>query len=107
MFNYDGRRFRVVGAGPGSATGHYHQHGDLVWGEFSGPTIRRGSLCGRCADDGTIEFGYTMVLAGGEVISGHCISRPDVAPDGRLLLHETWERYGPHASRGTSDLEQV
>ena len=107
MINYDGRRFRAVGHGPDAPVATYRQHGDLLWAEFSGGHARRGSLTGLCAEDGTLTFAYTMVLDDGEIISGSCRSTPEILADGRILLHEEWERYGEHAAAGTSEIEEV
>jgi hypothetical protein len=78
-----------------------------VWGEFSGGSARRGALCGLCAEDGTLEFAYTMVLTSGEVVSGRCVSTPEVLSDGRIKLYERWERYGPNGATGVSELEEL
>lgn len=105
--NYDGRRFRPVGADDRNV-GTYRQNGDLVWGDFGGGGgVRRGSLCGLCAADGTLEFAYTMVLDSGEIVSGRCVSTPRALPDGRIGLVEAWERYGPNPATGVSELEEV
>jgi hypothetical protein len=107
--DYDGRRFRPVGGDPGEETrvARYHQVGDLLWGDFAGGRARRGVLTGTCAPDGTLDFAYCMVLDDGEVISGRCRSTPTVMADDRIRLHEVWERYGPHAARGESALEEI
>jgi hypothetical protein len=107
--NYDGRRFSPADgvAGEGSRVALYRQDGDLLWGEFSGGNARRGALTGTCAPDGTLDFAYCMVLDGGEVISGRCHSTPTVLPDGRIRLHEEWERYGSGGSRGVSSIEEL
>lgn len=109
MIDYDGRRFTTGGVP--STEKHpvalYRQDGNLLWGEFSGGHARRGTLTGLCAPDGTLDFAYTMVLDNGAVVSGHCRSTPELLPDGRVLLHETWERYGAHADSGVSLLEEI
>jgi hypothetical protein len=106
--DYDGRLFSPVTATSGHATvAHYHQEQDLVWAEFSGGEVRRGSLAGTCAADGELRFAYCMVLAGGEVVSGLCRSIPEVLPDGRIRLTEYWRRFGPAASSGISALEEL
>ena len=109
MLNYDGRLFRPVADAPGteSRIAHYRQRGDLLWGDFTGGRARRGALTGTCADDGTLRFAYSMVLDTGDVISGRCVSTPEVLSDGRIRLHERWERYGVHASRGESTIEEI
>jgi hypothetical protein len=107
MINYDGRRFRARGKGPDAAVTTYRQDGDLLWAELSGSGVRRGALTGRCADDGSLEFAYTMVLDDGRVVSGRCLSTPELLDDGRVVLHETWERFAPHGSAGVAELEEV
>jgi hypothetical protein len=107
VINYDGRRFRVVTDAEDAASVVYRQDGDLLFAEFGGGEVRRGSLTGVCATDGTLDFGYTMVLGNGEVVSGRCVSTPTVLDDGRIRLHEVWERYGANASSGVSELEEV
>lgn len=104
MINYDGRRFRK----PGSDTiAVYHQDSDIVWVEFAGGEVRRGSITGTCDPDGTLHLGYTMVLTGGEVVCGRTVNTPEVSESGRIRLREVWERYGPHAGTGISYIEEV
>jgi hypothetical protein len=106
--SYDGRRFRPVDGEDGHApVAVYHQDGDAVWAEFRGGRVRRGSIAGTCGPDGTLRFGYCMVLADGEVIVGHCRSVPRVLGDGRIRLTEHWERYQPRPAAGVSHLEEL
>jgi hypothetical protein len=109
VIDYDEKRFRPVG-GPTGEEGRvaaYRQSGDLVWGKFTGGRARRGSLTGTAAPDGRLEFGYSMVLDTGEVVSGRCRSTPEILADGRIRLHEVWERYGARAGSGTSCIEEI
>lgn len=109
MINYDGKKFRKVTVQPDAdcPVAVYHQDGDLVWAEFTGGDVRRGSLAGTCAPDGTLDFAYSMVLVGGEVISGRSVNTPQLLEDGRVRLHEQWERYGRHAEVGVSYIEEI
>jgi hypothetical protein len=109
MINYDGRTFRAVHADPAqpASSAVYRQRDNLVWAEFGGGEVRRGSLTGLCGADGTVEFAYTMVLADGAVISGRSVNTPEFLPDGRIQLNEEWERYGEHADRGHSVIVEV
>ena len=106
MIRYDKTTFRVRGEAD-SPVAHYHQEGDLVWAEFGGGRARRGAVVGTCDPDGVLLLTYCMVLRGGDLISGQCLSTPELLPDGRILLTEQWERYGRHAATGISYLEQV
>lgn len=106
--DYDGRRFSPVERRRREVpVAHYHQNGDLVWGEFSGGDVRRGSIVGTAAPDGELSFAYCMVLATGETVTGKCHSVPEILADGRIRLAETWERQGPEPSRGVSYLEEL
>jgi hypothetical protein len=104
--NYEGRRFRKRGGGDGTVA-QYRQDGDLVWAEFGGGRVRRGTVIGVCSPDGVLRLGYTMVFTSGEVITGHTVNTPQWQPDGGLVLREEWERYGEHAAEGVSYLEEV
>jgi hypothetical protein len=109
FIDYDQRRFASTAHGPDAdaAVAIYHQDGDLLWADFSGSDVRRGFLSGLNAADGTLEFTYTMVLEDGEIVAGRCWSVPEILPDGRIRLHERWERYGRNATSGVSQLEEV
>ena len=107
MIDYNGRRFRKVTDAPDPPETLYRQEGDVIWADLAGGGVRRGALTGRCADDGTIEMAYTMVLATGAVISGRSVNTPEFLPDGRIRLNERWERFAPYAERGTSSIVEV
>jgi mannose-6-phosphate isomerase-like protein (cupin superfamily) len=110
MIDYDGRVFRsaaaeTAGAGGAGPIGHYHQRGDLVWAEFSGGRVRRGSLTGRCGPDGVLTLAYGQLLDDGEVVAGVCTSLPELLPDGRVRLREQWRRFD--GSTGVSVIEET
>jgi hypothetical protein len=108
---YDGRIFHSAAAetaDPGGSTvvGHYHQDGEVIWAEFAGGRVVRGSLAGRCGPDGVLDLAYCQLLNDGGVVSGRCTSYPTVLEDGRVRLTEHWERYGAHAGTGVSVIEE-
>lgn len=112
MLNYDGRRFQSAAAETTAAdgsgvVGQYHQDGDVLWGEFSGGLVARGSLAGTCRADGVIHFAYCQVLTDSSVMAGLCTSIPTVLADGRIRLEEHWERFAPHEGKGISILEEA
>jgi len=106
FISYDQLAFRVPGE-PDGPSARYHQQGDLVWADFDGGEVRRGSVVGTCDDGGVLRLSYCMVLRAGSIISGRSTSTPQRLADGRIRLTERWERYGPDAATGVSYLEQV
>jgi hypothetical protein len=111
VLSYDGRTFRsaaaeTLGDGGLGPVGHYHQDGNVVWAEFSGGAVVRGTLVGTCGPDGTLQLAYCQLMADGRVIPGRCTSVPTVLGDGRVRLREHWERFGADAATGESVIEE-
>jgi hypothetical protein len=105
--NYDGRVFHPIDVNPVGGeitTGFYHQDGDLVWAEITGPQVRVGRLVGATSADGVIDAAYSQVMADGEVVAGRVVSTPTVLPDGRVRLAERWHRID--GSSGVSYIEE-
>jgi hypothetical protein len=112
MVDYDGRSFRsrageTAGPDGDGPVGHYRQHGDVVWAQFSGGAVLRGSLAGTCAPDGTLTLAYCQVLIDGQVVAGRCTTTPRVLDDGRLRLREQWQRFDDAGSAGVSYIEEL
>lgn len=105
--NYDGLVFAPAGEANSLLRGHYHQDDDLVWADFAGGKVLRGSLVGVCAPDGTLKLAYSQVLCDGTVIAGDCVSHPETLPDGRIRLTEQWRRHTPFHESGSSVIEEV
>ena len=110
--HYDGKVFRSLS---NSANGevdaatlfHYHQDGDVVWASYAGGGVRRGTLVARVDDAGVLDMRYAHVNARGELATGECRSVPELLPDGRLRLHETWQWTSGDRSKGASIVEEV
>lgn len=111
VINYDGRTFRSTaaeteGADGQGPVGHYHHDGDVVWAEFAGGKVVRGTLVGHCDADGVLHLAYCQLLAGGHAVAGSCTSLPTILDDGRIRLHEHWQRFGAAAATGVSVIEE-
>jgi hypothetical protein len=110
---YDGRRFRSVsnsGSGEVGAETElaYRQDGDVVWAEYAGGQIRKGTLVARVVDAaGSLEMRYAHVNLRGELQTGECRSVPERLADGRLRLHETWRWTSGDLTSGTSVIEEI
>jgi hypothetical protein len=110
--DYDGRRFRAVSNTPNGDTGEattfeYRQAGDVVWGTYSGGTVKFGALVASLGADGALDMRYQHLDAGGTFKTGRCQSRLEVLPDGRYRLHEDWQWTSPEQSSGHSVIEEI
>lgn len=82
----------------------YHERDGLIWAEYAGGEIRLGRLAGTRRGD-TLDFRYVHVSRDGSTSSGHCTSRLELLPDGRLRAHESW-RWESRPGAGTSIVEE-
>lgn len=110
--DYDGRWFGLVAEAEASVDqgdrpfGQYHQQGSLVWAEFySGGRLRSGRLVGLGRADGTIDAGYCLLMADGELVAGQVHSVPVRLADGRIRLADHWRRLD--GSAGVSYIEEL
>ena len=86
---------------------HYHQDGPIVWAEYSGGSIKKGSLIATVSTDGSLDMRYHHVNTDGQLMTGKCKSVPETLEDGRLRLKETWQWTSGDNSSGESVLEEV
>ncbi len=110
--NYNKLIFKVSANSPnGDTSGQtlfaYRQEGELIWAEYKGGIIVKGHLLGTADRDGKLKFAYHHLNQAGELMTGTCVSRPEVMPSGKLRLHEEWQWTSGDLSSGTSILEQV
>ena len=111
-FNYDNRRFAGVS---NSETGevssdtifHYYQQVDIVWATYAGGSIRFGTLVANMDANGCLDMRYQHVNEQGELCTGKCVSTPEVLPDGRYRLHESWQWTSGDCSAGNSIVEEL
>lgn len=111
MVNYDGKIFKPVQNTPNGETSdetvfHYRQTGDILTAAYAGGRIKTGHLIGLVAADGKIDIRYHQVNDAGELMTGCCISVPEVLENGKIRLHETWEWTSGDRSAGQSILEE-
>ena len=110
--NYDGRTFAsVVNSATGEVSSetrfHYHQKDSLVWAEYAGGEIVRGQLIATVDEAGALDMRYQHVNRRGELMTGKCVSTPEITADGRLRLHEKWQWTSGDSSAGESIVEEI
>ncbi|RYY66598.1 MAG: n-acetylglutamate synthase [Chitinophagaceae bacterium] len=112
MIDYNGRRFRGVsntenGEVSGDTEFQYRQSGNIVTAIYSGGPILIGHLLATAGESGVLDMRYHHVNTAGELLTGECRSVPELLPDGRLRLHESWRWTSGDGSSGTSIVEEV
>ena len=112
MIHYDGKTFRPVQNSENGETSsetlfHYTQKGNILTSTYSGGKIKTGHLIGLVDDSGKIDMRYHQVNTNGDLMTGICQSVPEILPNGKIRLHETWQWTNGDFSKGKSVLEEV
>lgn len=110
--NYHNKKFKTLSNSENGETSeetifHYKQQDDILTATYSGGKIKSGHLIGLVDDVGNIDMRYHQVNIMNELMTGVCLSRPEVLPDGKLRLHETWQWTSGNQTRGTSIIEEI
>lgn len=110
--NYDNRIFKSVsnsktGEVSGETTFYYHQKDNLVWAEYSGGAIIFGSLIAKVLENSVLEMRYQHLNKNGELMTGKCISTPEILSEGRIRLYEKWQWTSGDFSSGESIIEEI
>ncbi len=66
----------------------------------------KGSLVGKIIDD-HLEFGYQHINKDHELMSGKCISYPEISENGKIKLKEFWQWTCKNQSSGESTLIEI
>lgn len=111
MINYNGKVFRpIVNTENGETSADtvfvYKQVGNLLTSEYSGGKIRYGHLIGLVDESGSIDMRYHQLNEKGGLMTGICKSVPEILPNGKIRLHETWEWTSGDKSTGSSVIEE-
>ena len=110
--SYDNRKFRSVANSDNGEVGgdtifHYHQDGNVVWADYAGGEIVRGTLIANILTDDSPDMRYQHINRRGELMTGTCRSFPEQLPDGRLRLNEEWQWTCGDNSSGYSVIEEL
>lgn len=110
--SYDNKQFAsVANSNNGEVSSetifHYHQSGEIVWAEYAGGEIVRGTLIATVSEDGILEMRYQHVNARGELMTGKCVSTPELLADGRIRLYEKWQWTSGDLTSGESVIEEI
>jgi hypothetical protein len=110
--NYDNKKFTSIES---SETGevssetifHYRQRENIVWAEYSGGEIIFGTLIAKSDENGNLDMRYQHLNKKGELMTGKCLSTPEILEDGRIRLYEKWQWTSGDLSEGESIVEEI
>jgi hypothetical protein len=110
--NYDNKIFKSVQNSQNGETTEetifkYKQNGKILTSGYSAGKIRKGHLIGLVDENGNIEMRYHQVNEKGQLMTGICFSKPEILPNGKIRLHETWEWTSGDKTSGKSILEEL
>jgi NADPH:quinone reductase-like Zn-dependent oxidoreductase len=112
MINYNGKQFRVIQNTANGETNtnmifSYQQKGNVVSCLYSGEAIIQGHLLGLVDANGVITMRYHQVNTNGGLMTGKCISTPEILNNGKIRLHEKWQWTSGDCSKGVSVLDEI
>jgi hypothetical protein len=110
--NYDGKKFKPIqnsenGETSGDTVFEYKQNGNILTSEYQGGQIRKGHLIGLVGSNGNIDMRYQQINTKGQLMTGVCLSKPEVTNNGKIRLHEEWQWTSGDKSSGKSILEEI
>jgi len=112
MVNYNNKEFKPISMSENSEVSsstvfRYRQNGGVLTCDYSGDSILSGHLVGLVDKDGCIDMRYHQVNTNGELMTGMCLSTPEILTNGKIRLHEKWQWTSGDLSKGNSVLEEV
>ncbi|MCF8323378.1 MAG: n-acetylglutamate synthase [Leadbetterella sp.] len=110
--NYNKKLFRAISNTQNGDTSsetifEYIHHGNVLSSNYSGGKILVGHLIGIVNEQGLINMRYHHINSEGELMTGICISNPEMLPNGKVRLHEKWRWTTGDCSEGESILEEI
>lgn len=111
MINYNNRIFRPISNSENGEISSeteflYKQAGNILTSEYSGGTIIKGHLIAIVDELGNIDMRYHQINEKGELMTGICISKPEILENGKIRLHESWAWTSGDKSKGQSIIQE-
>lgn len=86
---------------------YYHQNKNIVTAIYSGGEILSGHLIAIADDNGKLDMRYHHVNTNNELMTGKCISTPEILENGKIRLYEKWQWTNGDKSKGESVVEEI
>ena len=108
---YEGKFFvPVTNTENGEVDNHtlfaYHQSGNILWAEYYGGEIKKGTMIGLVGLNGELDFYYQHINQNNDIRIGKCHSVPRVLDNGKIELSEQWQWLNGDKSKGISTVRE-
>ena len=112
MINLNNRKFRAVettenGEVSGETLFNYYQNGNIIWADYSGGSIVKGSLMAVMDEGGNLDMKYHHINKENKIMSGESKSTLEILDGGRIRYYEEWKWSSGYMSFGKSVVEEV
>lgn len=112
MIDYNNKTFIAVANSDNGETSadtvfNYKQEGSMLTAHYKGGKIIYGHLIGLVNEAGIIDMHYHQINSEGKLMTGVCISKPEILANGKIRLHEEWQWTSGDLSSGQSVVEEV
>ncbi|MFI3225876.1 MAG: n-acetylglutamate synthase [Clostridia bacterium] len=110
--NYNNKQFKAeynseTGEVNNSTIFTYYQKDNIIWGDYSGGDIVKGTIVGTVNNIGELKFFYQHINVHHIIRAGECHSIPTIMSDGKIRLDETWKWLNDDMSTGSSVLYEI
>lgn len=110
--NYNNRLFKSIsnsenGEVSNQTVFYYFHNLDVVTGTYSGGKIAFGQLMAKVLEDDSLDLRYQHINTNGQLMTGKCVSTPEILPNGKIRLHEKWQWMCGDLSSGASIVEEI
>ncbi len=112
MYNYHNKTFRslsntVNGDINEETVFKYIQTGNIVTAIYSGGNIINGNIIALVEADGKLNIRYQHINLQFKLMTGICISTPQLLSNGKIRLLEKWQWTSGDLSTGESVIEEI
>ena len=112
MINYNNKKFRSIsnsenGEIESGTVFNYMQNGKIVICDYSSKNVIYGHLTALADENGVLDMRYHQISNDGEIMTGRCISTPEIMSNGKIRLYEKWQWTSGDLSQGSSMLEEI
>lgn len=112
MIKYHNKCFKLIqntdnGETSSETIFQYQQYGNIITSTYKGGKIIFGHLIGLVDQAGNINMRYHQINDQNELMTGICVSSPEILENGKIRLHESWRWTSGDCSEGKSVIEEI